>query len=192
VAALLSVIPVSDAKTTVTVVADGVRREVEVGPSAQVTVPLDPRVKTATVEVRGAPVLARFEQPMLRLWSHPPQASESALHLETHWPPAWMTWGKTAALRVTLRHELRRPILAETRIPLPPGVSLAARMKDVRQMQGVLAIRTSLDSSGLPTVLEIPLRFSLSGRVTAPEARARVALEESAAAIAPARPIIIE
>jgi hypothetical protein len=190
--ALLWTIPDVATKATVVVVADGVRREVEVGPSAEVSVPLDLRAKSATVEVRGAPVLARFEQPVLRLWSRPPQASESALHLETEWPPAWKTWHKTAPLRVVLRHDLRRSIVAETRIPLPPGVSLAVNMNNVRQMQGVLALRTPLNSSSLPTVLEIPLRFSLSGRVTAPESRARIALEESPAAIAPARPVLFE
>ena len=76
--------------------------------------------------------------------------------------------------------------------PLPPGASLAARVDGVRQIQGTLVIRAELDSSPLPKLLEIPIRFGLAGQLTVPEARARVAFEDLARAVAPARPLRVE
>jgi hypothetical protein len=90
---------------------------------------------------------------------------------------------------VSVRHTLPRPLTADVRVPLPPGVTLAEPVKNVRQVQGVLSVRRALDGSAAPTVIELPLRFALAGRMTAPEARARVAFEEMARAVAPARPI---
>jgi hypothetical protein len=79
----------------------------------------------------------------------------------------------------------------DARIPLPPGASLAARVNGVRQIQGALLIRMTLDRSAVALPLAIPLRFSLSGRLTAPEARARLAFEEAPAAVAPARAFVV-
>ena len=55
----------------------------------------------------------------------------------------------------------------------------------------MLRIRRKVDSSSLATPLEIPLRFGLTGYVTAPEARAEVAFEDVPRAVAPARPFWI-
>jgi hypothetical protein len=191
VQALIAASPGASTKSTAVIVAGALRKTVELSPSAAVVIPLDPGVTSARVEVQGAAVLARFEQPALRLWSRPPERLASPLQLETVWP-AKARAGDTGRLLVNLRHGLGRGAIIDTRIPLPPGVSLAARISGVRQLQGVLAIRTSVHRSPLPTLLEIPLRFSLSGRVTAPEARARLAFEEVSPAVAPARPFTIE
>jgi hypothetical protein len=64
-------------------------------------------------------------------------------------------------------------------------------VKDVRQIQGVLSIRRTLDAGDAPTVLELPLRFALEGRFTVPEARARVAFEDLPRTVVPARPIVV-
>jgi hypothetical protein len=45
--------------------------------------------------------------------------------------------------------------------------------------------------SKLPTTIEVPVHFGLAGKVMVPEARATVAFEEIARAIAPARPLVI-
>lgn len=57
------------------------------------------------------------------------------------------------------------------------------------QLHGVLAIRHRLGRTAV--VLEIPLRFALGGNVTAPESIARLARAPSAAAVAPARALIV-
>jgi hypothetical protein len=179
------------AKTTVTVTAGSMRREVELGPSARVVVPLEPHLHAARVDVLGPGVLARFEQPVLRLWSHPPADDASSLALDVKWPPHPRA-GHTGRLQVTLRHTFGRPVDIDTRLPLPPGVSLAEPIIGVRQVQGVLWIRRSLHSTSLPVLIDLPLRFGLAGLVTAPEARARLVTEETEDAIAPARRIQVE
>ena len=78
------------------------------------------------------------------------------------------------------------------RAPLPPGAALAEHVEGVRQVQGALYLRTTLDADPLPRVFAIPLRFGLSGRVTLPEIVARVDDEEFAPARAPARPLVIQ
>jgi hypothetical protein len=69
---------------------------------------------------------------------------------------------------------------------------LAEPVSGIRQVQGTLIVRAELDSSRLPFLLGIPLRFGLPGRVTVPEARARIAFEDLPRSIAPARPLRIE
>jgi hypothetical protein len=169
---------------------DGTKREVDVPPSAHLTIPLDPKTTKVDLEVKGQGVVARFERPALRLWSHPPDESESALHVEATWP-AKPHAGKTGTLRLLVRHSLSRAITVDLRIPLPPGVSLAEPVHDVRQVQGALTVRRGVEATERPTAIEIPVRFGLGGRVTAPEVVARVAFEEGPRAIAPARPLMI-
>jgi hypothetical protein len=177
--------------TKVTIVAAGARREVEVGPSARVVVPLDPATTRVEISGVGPSLLARLERPVLRLWSSPPDDAASPVHLEVTWPKRPRA-GKTGVVQVSVRQGRDRPSAIDVRIPLPPGVSLAAPVKGVHQIQGTLVVRADLDASRLPTVLEIPVRFALAGQVTVPEARARVAFEELARAVAPARPLRIE
>jgi hypothetical protein len=190
VQALVFASPSPAAKVPVTITAGDLRKTLELSPSEKITVPLAAGVLSARVEVRGGAVLARMEQPVLRLWSRPPSEVSSPVRLETTWP-ADARAGGSSALLVSLSQRLGRPAVIDARIPLPPGVSLAAKVDGVRQIQGVLLVRTTLDRSALPLPLAIPLRFSLPGRVTAPEARARLAFEEAPAAVAPARPFVI-
>ena len=71
------------------------------------------------------------------------------------------------------------------------GVTLAAPVSGVRQVQGTLVVRIDRPADRVAPHLEIPLRFALAGRVTVPEARARVALEELPRAVAPARALVV-
>jgi hypothetical protein len=77
------------------------------------------------------------------------------------------------------------------RLPLPPGASLAAPVDGLRQVQGALYLRTTLDADPLPRVFSIPLHFALSGSVLLPEVVARIDDEEFPPAYAPARPLVI-
>ncbi|WP_437947467.1 alpha-2-macroglobulin family protein [Sorangium sp. So ce296] len=175
----------------VTVTSGGARRDVEVGPSGRLVVPLDAGATEVALAVAGPAVVARLERPALRRWSRPPTAAASPVQAEISWPKRPRA-GATGKLGVSLRHTLGRPIEVDVRIPLPPGVSLAAPLDGVRQVNGVLALRASLDARRLSTLVEIPVRFALAGKVTAPEAQARVAHEELPRAVVPARPIVIE
>jgi hypothetical protein len=136
-------------------------------------------------------VVARFERPVLRLWSHPPAEGASPLHVEAIWPGDAKA-SRSGKLILRVRQTLGRAMTADLVLPLPPGVSLAEPVAGVRQVQGVLTIRRALDASDLATVIEVPLRFALGGRVTAPEAIAKVAFEEMPRAVAPARPFVVE
>ncbi|WP_438036380.1 alpha-2-macroglobulin family protein [Sorangium sp. So ce204] len=175
----------------VTVTSGGARRDVEVGPSGRLVLPLDAGATEVAVEAAGPAVVARLERPALRRWSRPPAAAASPVQVEISWPKRPRA-GTTGKLAVSLRHTLGRPVEVDVRIPLPPGVSLAAPLGGVRQVNGVLAVRASLEASRLATLVEIPVRFALAGKVTAPEAQARVAQGELPRAVVPARPIVIE
>ncbi|WP_437593378.1 alpha-2-macroglobulin family protein [Sorangium sp. So ce1000] len=175
----------------VSVTSGGARRDVEVGPSGRLVVPLDAGATEVEVAAAGPAVVARLERPALRRWSRPPTAAASPMQVEISWPKRPRA-GTTGKLGVSLRHTLGRPVEVDVRIPLPPGVSLAAPLGGVRQVNGVLALRAPLEASRLSTLVEIPVRFALAGKVTAPEAQARVAQEELPRAVVPARPIVIE
>jgi hypothetical protein len=176
--------------TTATVTASGVTTTVAVGPTGRVVVPLDPGATSVKITVRGPGVIARFERPALRFWSRTPEGVESPIHLAVAWPEDARA-GFTGVVRVDVRHSLGRSAVLDVRLPLPPSVSLAAPVAGVQQIQGVLAVRRSVDQSALPTVIEIPVRFGLGFAATVPEARATVALEDVPRAVAPARPLIV-
>jgi hypothetical protein len=190
VRALLAEGLAANGSSRVTVEMDGTKRELDLAPSAHLVLPLESETTRLRLRVAGQGVIARFEQPVLRLWSHPPDEGLSGLHLEAIWP-AEPRAGGTGILRLLVRHSPARSTTADLRVPLPPGVSLAEPLRDVRQVQGVLTVRRVLDATELPTAVEIPLRFGLAGRVTTPEAVARVAFDESPRAFAPARPLTI-
>jgi hypothetical protein len=191
VRALLAWSPADASPARVVVIAGGTRRELALGASASEAVQLDPKVTSVRVEARGAGVMARFELPMLRPWWQPPDDPNAPARIDVTWPDHPKA-GATGVVRVAVRHALGRPTTVDVRLPLPPGVSLAAPVANVRQVQGVLAIRAPLDASPLPTTFELPVRFALAGKVTAPEARARLAFEDAPRSIAPARAIVIE
>jgi hypothetical protein len=190
VRALLSEAPSSGAASHVEIESGGVKRSVELAPSAREIVALADDAVAVTVRVRGPGVVARFERPVLRLWSNPPDEAASPLHVEALWPSDPQS-ARSSTLRLRVRHTLGRALTVDLTVPLPPGVTLAEPVEHVRQVQGVLSIRRALDASDAPTVIELPLRFALPGQVTVPEARARVAFEELPRAIVPARPLTI-
>jgi hypothetical protein len=188
----------------VIVTENGKARTVDVAPSARVELPLDAQTTSVKLDVKADPcageagkpipceaisgVVVRFERPVLRFWSKPPEQSASPLHLDLSWPSDARA-GSTGVLRVSLRQQLGGSPTIDVRVPLPPAVTLAEPVNGVQQIQGVLRIRRTVDASHLATPLEIPLRFGLTGYVTVPEARAEVAFEDVPRAIAPARPL---
>lgn len=191
VRALLAAAPAEAGVTRVTVNLGGLSREVEVPPDARVEIPLDPGTVSTEVEVHGPGLLARLERPVIRPWSRPSPGPDGPLHLDVAWPAAARA-GTTGLLSLSVRHDRGRPTTVDLRIPLPPGVSLAEPVSNVRQIQGALLVRRSLDGSGLAADIQIPVRFALAGRVTVPEARVVVAHDEAPRAVARARPLTIQ
>lgn len=76
----------------------------------------------------------------------------------------------------------------EVKIPLPPGVVLAESTSNVRQVQGALYVRETLQAA--EKVLTIPLRFNLSGTFTAREVELR-SLEDRTVVLYPAKTITV-
>jgi hypothetical protein len=149
-----------DVKGETTVTIDGIDKPTIVGPNARVAIPLPPNTSAVDITTKGPWLIARLERPRVRLFSHP-DFEQSPLRLDIWWP-AQIKRG-VATLHVNSVGT------GPTRIdvPLPPGVSLAAPMKQlVRQMQGHLVITMLSDGPA-----DIPLRFGLAGTFTAREAR---------------------
>lgn len=165
-----------------------IERDVDVPASGFVVVPLDAAALAVSVHGEGPGLVARFERPVLRMWSRPPPVAESPVGLDVVWP-ANAVVGTTGTLRVMVRHTRGGIREVDTRIPLPPGITLGAPTKGAAQIQGVLAIRRAVDGRG--TVIEVPVRFGLAGRVTIPEATARLARSPLGTATAPARALLI-
>jgi hypothetical protein len=191
VRALLSEGPALEKTSRVTIRSGVVSRAIDVTPDAHVVVPLPADATKVAVSVEGPGIVARFERPVLRLWSHPPSDAASPLHVEALWPGEARAT-KSGKLVLRVRQTLGHTVTADLVVPLPPGVTLAEPVTDVRQVQGVLTIRRSIDAGDTSSVIEVPLRFALGGRLTAPEATAKVAFEEMPRAIAPARPFLIQ
>jgi hypothetical protein len=190
VRALLAEAPSSKDPSHVHFEVAGESRDLDVPPSAHLVVPLPPGATSVSLRVKGPGVVARFERPVLRLWSHPPSDAASPVHVEATWPEDAGA-GRAGTLRLRLRHALGRAVTADVTVPLPPGATLAEPVAGVRQVQGVLTLRRGLDAGDAPTVIELPLRFALEGRFTVPEARARVAFEEMPRTVVPARPFVV-
>jgi hypothetical protein len=146
---------------------------------------------SVSLAVEGPGLVARLERPVIRLWSKPPPGPESPLHLDVTWPTDARA-GQRGVLSVAVRHTRGRPTQVDVRLPLPPGVSLAAPVSGVRQVQGALAFRRALDASALSTQVDIPVRFALAGRMTAPEGRITVAQDEVPRAVVLARPLFVK
>jgi len=190
VRALLDASLDEQATSHVTVTLGARHDELEVGPSARVEIPLDAATVSVGLAVQGPGLVARLERPVLRLWSRPPPSPESPLHLDVTWPSG-LRAGTKGTVSVTVRHTRGRATTVDVRVPLPPGASLAEPVTGVRQLQGALAIRRSLDASGLPVQIDVPVHFELAERVTVPEARVGVAYEEVPRALSPARPLVV-
>jgi len=163
-------------------------RDVNVPESGFTVVDLPPGTLDVSVTTTGPGLVARFERPVLRLWTRPPPPHESPVGLEVVWP-ADAASGSTGTLRLMVRHVLDGSFEIDTKVPLPPGVTLGAPEAGVAQVQGVLTVRRSVQRTG--TVIEIPVRFGLAGKVTVPEATARITRSSSGAATAPARHLTI-
>ncbi len=162
-------------------------KRVEVPRSGAVVVPLPRGVHDVAVFTQGSGVIARLELPLLRLWSRPP-VLQGPVQMDVVWP-AEAKAGATATLRILLHHDREHAADIDAKIPLPPGVSLAAPTPAASQIQGTIALRRRVGREG--ATVELPLRFALAGRVTVPEATARIARSDSPAATAPARPLIV-
>jgi hypothetical protein len=163
-------------------------RDVDVPESGFVAVPLPAGALAVSVQTTGPGLIARFERPVLRLWTRPPPPHESPVALEVVWP-ADAASGTTGTLRLMVRHSLDGTLDIDTRVLLPPGVTLAAATKGAAQVQGVLTVRQSVDATG--AVIELPVRFGLAGKMTVPEATARVARSSAGVATAPARALLV-
>jgi len=144
----------------------------------------------AEISTQGGPVLARLVRPVIRAWTTPPPALRGTTEIELEWP-ARATAGRTARLRLSARHALSKAGTIEVRIPLPPGVALAEGRPGLIQSQGVLVASVPYSPSLVPAWIEIPVRFGLSGDVTAPESEARVIGVEGSETRARARRITI-
>ena len=169
---------------------EGASGRVEVSRKRTVTIPLAASASSVRLEASPPGVVARLERPVLRSFLRPPDPGTSPLRLQVEAPRAPRARG-TALLQLGLRHDLGRRATVMVRVPLPPGASLAEPVEGVRQVQGALYLRTTLDADRLPRVFAIPLRFSLSGSVLLPEIVARIDDEEFSPAYAPARPLVI-
>jgi hypothetical protein len=132
--------------------------------------------------------MARLERPVLRSWSRPPPAQQSPVNVEVVWPAQALV-GTTGTMRVLLRQEHAEPSEVDVRVPLPPGVTLAAPTKGMMQLQGVLAIRELVGPAG--AMVEAPIRFGLAGTLTVPEATAHMTRSPTTPATAPARTLTI-
>ena len=119
---------------------------------------LSPRTRSTSSCTRRGSLVARFERPVLRLWTRPPPLHESPVNLEVVWP-ADAKAGATATLRVMLRHSREDASRSTRGSRCRPASRSARRTKGAAQVQGVLALREPFDSSG--AIVEIPVRFGL-------------------------------
>jgi hypothetical protein len=186
IAAMLGSPLTTTAPSVVIVLGEKGEQRFDVPASGHIAIPLPANAERVSLRAEGAPFLARFERPLLRLFSNPPAISESPLKLVVAWPSDARA-DTVGTLRVTVGSTERRPLIVDVRVALPPGVTLAAKVDGVRQVQGVIRIRRNVEGGG-ESVVEIPVRFGLAGRVTLPEAYATVARAEYETAVAPAQP----
>jgi hypothetical protein len=91
-------------------------------------------------------------------------------------------------VHVTYRSALGRDATIWTKLPLPPGVELAAQTKDVSIRQGIVHVKTT---AGAEHTLALPVRFTLPGKLLVREAETRAVSEEVARSLTPARTLIV-
>ncbi len=190
VRALLSSHPSPSELTRVVVDSGGPPRSAEVATGASLALPLPANARLIRVSTQGPGVIARIERREMRPWARAVQQSVAPISIDVAWPES-PSLGGGHKLRVTLRNEQGADALVDARVPLPPGVSLAAPVVGVHQIQGFLHIRRHLDRNPIPELIELPIRFGLTGAMTVPVATARLAHEEAPVAIAPARPLTV-
>jgi Alpha-2-macroglobulin family len=166
------------------------QRDLTLAADNTVTLPLTPDAASVRIETSAPGLLARAQRPLFRSFFLPTDPAASPIHLDLAMPQSASKEG-LGSMQVSLRHDLDRSVSIMVRIPLPPGAVLAEKIASMWQVQGVIYVRTSLDSDSLPRVIPIPLRFTLSGTVTMPEATARVTDDEVPIARTPARPLTV-
>lgn len=143
------------------------------GGEQQARVTLPRSTEAVTVETEGGPVLARLSAPVLRDWNTPPTVLDSPIQLELEWPTTAVA-GQVVRLRGSVRTTLATTADVELRMVLPPGATLAEGRPGLVQSQGILVARLPHNPGAAPTLVEVPLRFTLAGTITAPEAEARI------------------
>jgi hypothetical protein len=166
-------------------------REAEVPAGAVTSISLDPDTTEVVVKTSGPPLLAQIRSPVIRSWRATPPPHASPLALTTLWPTSPQRH-HPAVLKLILGHRLGHDVVVRARVPLPPGASLAEPTTGVHQVRRTLLVTAHLSGSSAPAIIDVPLRFALSGRVTVPEATAHVVDEEAPIAYAPARPIDVK
>ncbi|MBS2017221.1 MAG: hypothetical protein JST00_30340 [Deltaproteobacteria bacterium] len=174
--------------THVRIRAKGLDRELDVAEGSAEIVALPDATLDVAISTTGSGIVARLERPVLRLWSRPPPPLQGPVSIDVAWPTDAKS-SRTSSLRVVLKHGRNAPSEIDARIPLPPGVTLGAPVKGAAQIQGVLALRTTVDQSA---TIEVPLRFGLAGTMRAPEASARLTRSTSNASVAPSRAVVVE
>ncbi|MBK8252303.1 MAG: hypothetical protein IPK82_06490 [Polyangiaceae bacterium] len=176
--------------TKVLVKAPGLEKEVTVGPDERVHIPLGAKAVSVELSSRGPGLIARLYRPGIRLWSAPPNANSGPLAFSVEWPENARA-GQKGVLRIFTASRTTQSFLADIRVPLPPGASLAEAIAGVKQIQGQLVVRSTVDSFGARTVQELPILFALAGKFTIPEARAKPATEEGARSVAASQPFVV-
>jgi hypothetical protein len=165
-------------------------RDIEVPFGTTTSMNLDAGTINVAVQSTGPGLLAQIRAPVVRSWKAPPPPGASPLSLNTLWP-SLPRRHQPDVLKLIFAHRVGRDVTVRARIPLPPGATLAQETTDVRQVRGALHVTTHLTGSAGPTIVDVPLHFALSGRLTVPEATAYLASEEAPPAYAPARPLTI-
>jgi hypothetical protein len=140
---------------------------------------LSPATKEVVLETTGGPVLARLERPALRSFLAPPDTTLTPVTVSVDWPNDAKA-GTTDIVHVTYRVNLGRDVTVWTRLPLPPGVELAAPVPNVVLRQGVLHIRAAVSGT---TTVPLPIRFTLPGRTLIREAETVTTSEEQPRAL---------
>jgi hypothetical protein len=166
------------------------KRDLNLADDSTVTLPLSLDTASVRIETSSPGLLARAQRPLFRSFFLPTDPAASPIHLDLAMPQSAGKEG-LGSMQVNLRHDLDRSVSIMVRIPLPPGAMLAEKIANVWQVQGAIYVRTSLDSDSLPRVIPIPLRFTLSGTVTMPEATARATDDEVPIARVPARSLTV-
>jgi hypothetical protein len=165
----------------------GAKRVVDVAANGSATLSLGPRTTELLLDVQGGAVFARLERPALRPYGTAPDASVAPVAVSVDWPNDAKA-GSTGVVHLAYRTSLGRNTGVWTRMPLPPGVELAAPVRNVALRQGVLHVRTNV---GVEETIPLPVRFTLPGKVLVPEAETRVVSEEHPRTLTPARALAI-
>jgi len=154
-------------------------------------VSLDPHAVSVRVSLEQAPtsnvrgVLARIEQNALLRFRDTLSAEDlaSPIAAELKWPDKPVV-DRTATLEVRFTDRAGGPSDLVTRIPLPPGASLAEEVTGVLPLEGALLVNRDKRPVGLP--IEIPLRFGVAGEFMIPDTVVRATADPELKGLVPA------